>query len=99
MGVATGATVTVTTACGSRTWSAAEWAAMTPPLPGNPHALRDSDLHCNRGGLRVEGLARGAWYYTRTDPPTAVPLFQVAKARKIGKKNGYPWSVAPPAPE
>lgn len=65
--------VTVTTDCGTKTWSEGDW-------PG-AIALHLERLHCDSGGLTVEGLKPGAWYWTRTAPPVASPLLPAAWLR------------------
>lgn len=62
--------VTVTTECGTKTWSETDW-------PG-AIALHLEELNCNSGDLRVRGLKAGAWYWTRTGPPVASPLLPAA---------------------
>ena len=63
--------VTVTTDCGAKTWDEDDWTGAI--------SLRLENLDCNTGGLEVDGLGLGAWYWTRTDPPTAAPLFPATK--------------------
>ena len=102
IGVAAG-TVTVTTTCASdgvttsRVFPADEWNndGQTPggaPRPAHAFNLRDYDLACRGAGeLTVDGLLRGAWYYTRTDPPTAAPLFPASAL--TGPKPAPPTGV------
>ena len=58
--------VTVATECGTKTWTQSDW-------PG-AIALHLEGLNCDSGGLQVQGLKAGAWYWTRTSPPVASPL-------------------------
>ncbi|MYH26097.1 MAG: hypothetical protein F4156_12845 [Holophagales bacterium] len=100
IGVATAA-VTVTTNCNgqvtSRVFPQAEWnnPGRTPgndPRPAHAFNLRDYELACSGAGeLTVDGLGPGAWYYTRTDPPTAAPLFPASAL--TGAAAGIPTGV------
>ena len=101
IGVAAG-DVTLTTKCNggrvtSRVFPQAEWnnAGRTPgddPRPAHAFNLRDYDLACSGAGeLTVDGLGPGAWYYTRTDPPTAAPLFPASAL--TGAAAGIPTGV------
>ena len=61
-----GGSVKITTDCGTKTWAQEDW-------PGAV-ALHLEGLACQWGGVEVEGLKAGAWYWTGTHPPVASPL-------------------------